>query len=159
MRHLTPKAVTWTAAILAALAVVGYTVLPAADPLRVQLLDVSGFTDEVKVWMVFRVNVGLSNEGRDLLSISRVHVEPDFDGFNEAYNVGTYELNPPLRIEPGSSLTYQAAVTLLNASQLDVGLHRMMLRVRIDGSGRERTYDFPAEFQHSHEPKARALRY
>ena len=153
------RAVSWTAGILAAVAVAGYMLSARADPLRVQLLDVSGYSDDVRVWMTFRVNVGLSNQGRDLLTIRRVHVEPDFHGFNEAYNVGTYELNPPLRLEPGSSLTYQAAVTLLNATQLSVGPHQMVLRVRVDRNAREATYEFPAEFDHSADPRARALRY
>ena len=157
--RISTRASSWTAGLLAALAIALYTLMPAADPLRVQLLDVAGYSDDVQAWMPFRVNVGLSNQGRDLLTISRVHVEPDFDGFNEAYNVGTYELNPPLRLEPGSSLTYQAAVTLLNATQLQPGTHRMVLRVRIDRNGREATYEFPAEFEHAANPGARSLRY
>ena len=117
----TPKTAIWAVVILAALAALGYAILVPADPLRVQLLDVSGYTDDVNIWMPFRVNLGLTNTGRDLVRIRRVHVEPDFDDFNEAYNVGTYELDPPLVVEPGNSLTYQAAVTLLNATQLQPG--------------------------------------
>ena len=118
----------------------------------------SGYTDDVKVWMPFRVNLGLTNTGRDLVTISRVHVEPDFDGFNEAYNVGTYELNPPLVIEPGNSLTYQAAVTLLNAIQLQQGTHALVLRVRVERNGEDAMYEFPAEFDQSQQPPQRALR-
>lgn len=155
----TPKALIWTVCALAAAGALGYAMLPPRNPLRVEVLDVSGYTDDVKVWMPFRLNLGLTNTGRDLITIGRVHVEPDFEGFNEAYNVGTYELNPPLVVEPGSSLTYQAAVTLLNAAQLQQGRHAMVLRVRIDQNGKEVSYDFPAEFEQSQQPDQRAIRY
>ena len=156
---MTTKAVAWTTALLAVAAVAAYALMPTSAPLRVQLLDVSGYTDDVKVWMPFRFNVGLTNQGRELLTITRVHVEPDFDDFNEAYNVAAYELSPPLRIDPGSSATYQAATTLLNATQLDPGSRHLVLRVRVEANGAETTYDFPAEFDHAADPKARALRY
>jgi hypothetical protein len=155
----TPKTALWAVGILAALAVLAYTIFVPPDPLRVQLLDVSGYTDDGKIWMPFRVNLGLTNTGRELVRISRVHVEPDFDDFNEAYNVGTYELDPPLVVEPGNSLTYQAAVTLLNATQLQPGTHPMRLRVRIERNGEEVTYEFPAEFDHAQDPARRAVRY
>ena len=144
---------------MSVLGVLAYAILAPQDPLRVEVLDVSGYTDDVKAWMPFRVNLGLTNTGREPITIGRLHVEPDFDGFNEAYNVGTYELHPPLVIEPGTSLTYQAAVTLLNAIQLQQGPHAMMLRVRIEQNGEEETYEFPAEFDHSQQPAQRALRY
>ena len=147
---------------MAAVAVVGalgYAIFAPRGPLRVEVLDVSGYTDDVKVWMPLRLNLGLTNTGRDLITIRRVHVEPDFDGFNEAYNVGTYELDPPLAVAPGSSLTYQASVTLLNAIQLPEGTHPMILRVRIEQDGSEVTYEFPAAFDHSQDPSRRALRY
>lgn len=137
----------------------GYALFAPQDPLRVEVLDVSGYTDDIKVWMPFRVNLGLTNSGRDLIRIRRVHVEPDFDDFNEAYNVGTYELDPPLVVEPGNSLTYQAAVTLLNATQLQEGSHPLVLRVRIERDGDEVTYEFPAEFDHSPDASRRAIRY
>jgi len=155
----TPKALIWTVCALAAVGVLAYAMLAPQDALRVQVLDVSGYTDDVKVWMPFRVNLGLTNLGRDLITIRRVHVEPDFDDFNEAYNVGTYELDPPLVVEPGNSLTYQAAVTLLNALQLQPGTHPMVLRVRIEQNGEDVTYEFPAELDQSQQPEQRALRY
>jgi hypothetical protein len=155
----TPKALIWTVGALVAAGALGYAIFAPQDALRVTVLDVSGYTDDVTIWMPFRVNLGLTNMGRDLITIRRVHVEPDFDGFNEAYNVGTYELNPPLVVEPGSSLTYQAAVTLLNAIQLQQGTHPMVLRVRIEQNGEEMIYEFPAEFDQSQQPHQRALRY
>jgi hypothetical protein len=157
-RRRAVTAVVWAVCIAAVIGVVGRAVLAPRDTLRVQVLDVAGYTDDVRVWMPFRVNVGLTNTGRDLITIRRVHVEPDFEGFNEAYNVGTYELDPPLVVEPGSSLTYQAAVTLLNALQLQPGRHPMVLRVRIEQNGDEVAYEFPAEFDQAQQPLERALR-
>jgi hypothetical protein len=155
----TPTAVIWTVCASALLAAAAYALFAPRDALHVEVLDVSGYTDDVRVWMPFRVNLGLTNTGRDLIRIRRVHVEPDFDGFNEAYNVGTYELDPPLVVQPGTSLTYQAAVTLLNATQLQEGAHPLVLRVRIDRDGDEVAYEFPAEFDHSQDASRRALRY
>jgi hypothetical protein len=149
----------WTVAALAAAAALAVAIFRPQNPLRVEVLDVSGYTEDVKIWMPIRLNLGLTNTGRDLITIRRVHVEPDFEGFNEAYNVGTYELDPPLVVEPGNSLTYQAAVTLLNALQLSSGRHPMVLRVRIEQNGEEVTYEFPAEFDQSQQPQQRALRY
>jgi hypothetical protein len=156
---MTKKGAVWTAAIIAAAGIAGYTLFTTGNPLRVQLLDVSGYTDRVPVWMTFRVNIGLTNGGRDLITIRRVHVEPDFDDFNEAYNVGVVELNPPLVVTPGSSLSYQAQATLLNATQLQPGTRALTLRVRIEQNGEEVLYEFPAQFDHDLDPARRALRF
>ncbi len=159
MPHKTPKAAIWTGLTLALLGVAGYALFTTGNPLRVQLLDVSGYTDRLPVWMAFRVNLGLTNSGRDLITIRRIHVEPDFDDFNEAYNVGIVELNPPLIVTPGSSLSYQAQTTLLNATQLQPGSHPLTLRVRIEQDGVDVTYEFPARFDHAQDPSRRALRF
>ena len=145
--------------LLVALGGVGYWWLARRGPLRVQMLDVTGYTDDVKVWMPFRVTLGLTNGGRELLTIRRIHVEPDFAGFNEAFNVQTYEITPALLIEPGSSLSYQTGVTLLNASQLPEGAHQLVLRVRIEQNDVDVTYDFPAEFAHTQQPSGRKLQF
>jgi len=129
------------------------------DDLQVQVLDVSGYTDNIPTWMVFRVTLGLSNVGRDPVRITRVAVAPDLDGYNEAYNVGTYELQPPLLIEPGNRASYQATTTLLNATQLPERTYRLMLRVRIERDDRETVVDFPARYEHSREPARRVLQF
>jgi hypothetical protein len=133
--------------------------LSVGDALRVQVLDVGGYTEDMKTWMGFRVTVGLTNTGRDLLTIRRIHVEPDFDDFNEAYSVGTYELTPPLVVNPGSSVSYQATTTLLNATQLQWQTHPLTLRVRVEQNGREVEYAFAAEFDNTQDPARRAVRY
>jgi hypothetical protein len=137
----------------------GYWIFAPRNPLRVRLLDVSGYADARGGWMPFRVTVGLTNTGRDLVTIRRIHAEPDFDEFNEAFNVGTYELTPAIIVEPGGSVSYQAAVTLLNATQLSWSRHPMVLRIRIEQNDDEVVYEFPAEFDHREQPGQRALRY
>ena len=156
----TAAAAIWTVCILAAAAAIAYFLWPAGNPLRVQVLDVGGYNDQMPAgWMAFRVTLGLTNGGRDRVTIRRIHVEPDFADFNEAYNVGTLELDPPLVVEPGSSLSYQAAATLLNATQLQPGRHPLVLRVRIEQDGAEVAHEFAADFDQSLTPGQRALRY
>ena len=147
--------------LLLALAVAGavwWLFLPR-NPLQVQILDVSGYTEDQKTWMGFRATVGLTNTGRDIVTIRRIHVEPDFDEFNEAYSVGTFELTPPLVVTPGTSVSYQTSTTLLNATQLSWQTHPVVLRIRIEQNGRDVEYAFPAEFDNTREPAQRALRY
>jgi hypothetical protein len=153
-------AAVWTVGILAAAGAIAYVFWPAGNALRVQVLDVAGYNDQMPAgWMAIRATLGLTNQGRDLVAIRRIHVEPDFAGFNEAYNVGTLELEPPLVVQPGSSLSYQAAVTLLNATQLQPGTHPVVLRVRIEQNGEEVVHEFRAEFDQALKPEQRALRY
>jgi hypothetical protein len=150
---------TTTAALVVAAGALTWWLWAQPDALRVQVLDVDGYAEDQKAWMGFRVTVGLTNTGRDLLTIRRIHVEPDFDGFNEAYSVGTYELTPPLVVPPGSSASYQAVTTLLNATQLSWHTYPMTLRVRVEQNGRDVEYTFPAEFQNTKDPAQRAMRY
>jgi hypothetical protein len=150
---------TTAALVVAAAGALGWWLFSSTNPLQVQVLDVDGYAEDHKAWMGFRVTVGLTNTGRDLLTIRRVHVEPDFDGFNEAYSVGTYELTPPLVVPPGSSASYQATTTLLNATQLSWQKYPMTLRVRVEQNGRDVEYTFPAEFENTKAPAQRALRY
>jgi hypothetical protein len=144
---------------VAVIAVAGYWWLRPGNPLRVEVLDVAGYSTVQGGWMPFRVTVGVTNTGRDLVTIRRLHVEPDFSGFNEAYNVGTYEIVPALVVEPGSSISYQASTTLLNATQLSWGTHELVLRLRVEQNEREVVYEFPAEFDHAQDPERRAIRY
>jgi hypothetical protein len=148
-----------TAIILAgAIAAAWWLFLPR-DALQIQILDVDGYRDDLKTWMGLRVTIGLTNTGRDLVTIRRIHVEPDFADFNEAYAVGVYELTPPLVVEPGSRLSYQATTTLLNATQLPWRTHPLTLRVRVERNGTEVEQAFPAEFDHAQDPQRRSLRF
>jgi hypothetical protein len=152
------RAVLWLV-LVAGFAGAAYWVFAPRNPLRVQLLDVTGYADAQSGWMPFRVTVGLTNTGRDLVTVRRIHAEPDFDDFNEAYNVGTYEIIPAIIVEPGGRVSYQAAVTLLNATQLSWSRHPLVLRIRVEQNDSERVYEFPAEFDHAEQPEQRAFRY
>ena len=137
-------------AAIVLLVVIGSLFLATRMPgLDVQVLDVSGYRDEIPVWMPFRVTLGLRNEGREPVVIERIFVEPDLDDFNEAFS-GSTVLTPPLRIEPGASASYQAAVMLLNAQpatrahvRVGVSRHRRMggwrCRLRVSYGVRVRT--------------------
>jgi hypothetical protein len=125
--------------------------------LEVQVLDVGGYTDAMPIWMPFRVTLGISNRARSPVVIDRIEVEPDLDGFDEAFS-GAGVLDPPLRIEPGSRVSYQAAVTLLNANQLPERTWPLVFRVRIERADGEDRFAFPAEFEYVREPARRVLR-
>jgi hypothetical protein len=126
---------------------------------RVEIRQVSGFSDNVPVWMPMRVTLALTNTGRSPVVVTTVHVDPDFDGFNEAYGMGTpHDLETPIRIEPGASVTHEAVITLLNAQQLQPGLHDLTFRVRLKTADEnEIAADFPARFQQALQPDKRDL--
>jgi hypothetical protein len=145
--------------LVGAAGALGWWLFAPRNPLHVQILDVSGYAEDTTAWMGFRLTVGLTNTSRDIVTIRRIHVEPDFDQFNEAYSVGTYELTPPLVVTPGNSVSYQTATTLLNATQLSWQTHAVMLRIRVEQNGSDVEYEFPAEFDHTREPGGRALRF
>lgn len=127
------------------------------EALRVDLLDVGGYADSASGWMPLRVTLGLTNGGRDLVTVRRIVVEPDFEGFNEAFNTGATELVPALLIEPGGQASYQTRGALLNAPDLPIGRHTLRLRVRLESNGTEQTVVFPGEFVHAADPARRTF--
>jgi hypothetical protein len=138
-------------------AIVAVAVLRRPAGLEIQVLDVAGYTDPMPIWMPFRVTLGLGNSGRTPVVVSRIIVEPDLDGFDEAYS-GAGVLQPPLRIDPGNRASYRAAVMLLNANQLPERTYALTLRVRVEREDGTSTIEFPAEFQYTREPATRVLR-
>lgn len=124
--------------------------------LRVELLDVSGYKDDVPAWMPFRVTLGIANESRTPIAIGRIAVEPDLDGFNEATS-GAGILEPPLRIDPGNRASYQATATLLNANQLDEGTYPLVFRVRIEHADGTETFEFPRALVYTRDPARRVI--
>jgi hypothetical protein len=110
--------------------------------------------------MPFRLRLALTNPGRNTVAVRALFVEPDFEGFNEAYGLGTpHDLNRLLRIEPGRTVTYDLVVTLLNALQLQPGSHRVSFRVQVETNNDEQmTVEFPMTFEHHADPAKRALR-
>ena len=145
-------------AAIVLLVVIGSLFLATRMPgLDVQVLDVSGYRDEIPVWMPFRVTLGLRNEGREPVVIERIFVEPDLDDFHEAFS-GSTVLTPPLRIEPGASASYQAAVMLLNANQLPERTYALVFRVTVEWEDGDVDYEFPTEFEYARDPMSRVLR-
>jgi hypothetical protein len=151
----------WIAVELLAIAIaIGLLVWRASSGgVTTRIADISGFNEDLKVWMRFSVTLDLTNDARRTIGIERIDVEPDLDGFNEAYGQMVPFLTPPLLIEAGVTTRHQTAVTLLNAAQLPEGTHSMVFRVRIETEDGD-TYrqEFPAQFDHSLHPAQRALR-
>jgi hypothetical protein len=127
--------------------------------LRVALTDISGFTDSAPVsWMPFRFTLSIRNAGRGPVTIQRIHITPDLDDFNEAYNLEhPADLASPIRLDAGSTTTYRTSLTLLNAVQLSERRHRLVFKVRLETSDGDLEFDFPTEFEQSRDPKKRTL--
>ena len=145
-------------AIAGAVAVLAWTSL-RGDAVTTSLVDISGFNEDLKVWMRFSVTVDITNHSSRTIGIERVDVEPDLDGFNEAYGQAVPFLTPPLLIEAGATTRHRAAVTLLNSAQLPEGTYDVVFRVRVETEdGETFLQEFPARFDHSLYPEKRALR-
>lgn len=145
--------------LIAGAAWAAFAFLTNRGDVRVRVVDITGFTDDVRIWMPFRLTLELANAGRRSTAVRRIDVEPDFDGFNEAYNVAApYDLSPPILLEAGATTMYQAAVTLLNAAQLPERTYSVAFRVRLETDDGEVTAEFPAEFDYFQDPKRRVLR-
>ena len=131
----------------------------ASSGLTINVEQVTGFADEASsTWMPLRVTIALTNNG-PRTAITHVHVEPDFEGFNEAYGLGTpRDLDTPLPIGAGARASYQAVVTLLNAQQLQPGMHDLMLKVSVQtADGGEISTEVPAQFRQAASPSGRTL--
>jgi len=123
---------------------------------HVRLVDVSGFTDDIPVWMRWRFTLELANTGTRLESIDRIHVALDLHGFNEAYSGD--QLQAPIPLEPGASIVYRPSLMLLNAAQLAERSYQLTVRVQLAIRDENVEFDFPAEFTYSRDPKLRTLR-
>jgi hypothetical protein len=123
---------------------------------RVRLVETSGFTDDIRVWMRWRFTLELTNTGTRLESIDRIHVALDLHGFNEAYSGD--QLQAPIPLEPGASIVYRPSLTLLNAAQLAEQSYPVTVRVQLAIRDENVEFDFPAEFTYSRDPKLRTLR-
>jgi hypothetical protein len=131
----------------------------AQSRIGVEIVQVTGFSDEgSSVWMPMRVTLDLANLGRDT-AVTAVQVEPDFEGFNEAYGVGVpHNLDTPLQIATGGTARYEAVVTLLNAQQLQPGMHDLTFKVRLETTdNREISVEIAARFQQATQPTERIL--
>ena len=127
--------------------------------MRVELLDVAGYSDNVAVWLPFRLTIRLTNDGDESVTIRRIDIDPDLDDFNEAYSAGNaYDLSPPILLEPGATRTRTLSVTILNANQLPERTYNLVFRARFRTNADEITADFPAQFEYTRDPARRVLR-
>lgn len=126
--------------------------------LRVELRDVSGF-DRTGGWMPFQFTLDLTNTGRSPVTIHRIHIVPDLDGFNEAYGLADQEDLSPVRLQPGATLTHTARMTLFNAMVLPVRTYSIVFRMSVDTTQGSLAFEFPGEFVHTQTPATRKLTY
>lgn len=123
-------------------------------------MNVAGYTDNVPVWLPFRLNLRLSNTGDQSITIRRIDVEPDLDEVNEAFSAGApYDLSPPILLEPGTERMHELSVTVLNANQFQERTYMLVFTVRLRTDAGEITVKFPAQFLYFRDPARRVLRF
>ncbi len=138
---------------------VGFRTFRGGPDLRVEIVDVAGYTDNVPVWLPFRLTLRLTNAGNESITIRRIDVEPDLDEVNEAYSAGApYDLSPPILLEPGAERMHELSVTVLNANQLQERTYMLVFKVRLRTDAGEIEATFPAQFLYFRDPARRVLR-
>lgn len=154
------KTIVFLTAVTIVIAIVAARQYWRRPPIEVTIRDVTGYTDPRPVWMPFRLNLVLTNTSNERVTVQRIHVIPDLDGFNEAYNLGEPEdLAPPLVIPPGQRMNHVVAITLLNASQMQEGTYPVTFRIRLTTSAGEIARDIEGELEYAVDPTRRRLRY
>jgi len=158
-RRITPFTLI-VAALLAGMAGwIAFRTFAGGPDLRVEIADVSAYTDNVPVWLPFRLTLRLANAGNESITIRRIDVEPDLDDFNEAFSEGApYDLSPPILLEPGAERMHEVSVTVLNANQLPERTYMLVFTVRLQTDAGEITARFPAQFLYVRDPARRVLR-
>ena len=138
---------------------VGFRTFSGGPDLHVEIAEVAGYTDDVAVWLPFRLTLHLTNTGNQSITIRRIDVEPDLDAVNEAYSAGTpYDLSPPILLEPGTDRVHEVSVTVLNANQFQERTYMLVFTVRLRTDAGEIVTTFPAQFIYFRDPKRRVLR-
>ena len=136
-----------------------YQLTTGGPDLQVQLIRVGGYTDNVPVWMPFRLALRLTNAGNESITIRRIDVEPDLDDFNEAFaSASPYDLSPPILLEPGATRDYDAGVTLLNANQLPERTYMLVFIVRFRTDAGDIEERFPMQLGYVRDAKGRTIR-
>ncbi len=145
--------------VIATVGWVGFRTFSGGPDLRVEIVDVAGYTDNTPVWLPFRLNLRLANTGDQSITIRRIDVEPDLDEVNEAYSTGApYDLSPPILLEPGAERMHELSVTVLNANQFPERTYSLVFTVRLRTDAGEITETFPAQFVYFRDPAKRVLR-
>ncbi len=147
------------AVIIATVGWVGFRTLRGGPDLHVEIVDVAGYTDNVPIWLPFRLNLRLTNTGDQSITIRRIDIEPDLDGVNEAYSAGApYDLSPPILLEPGAERMQEVSVTVLNANQFQERTYMLVFTVRLRTDAGDIVTTFPAQFIYFRDPARRVLR-
>jgi hypothetical protein len=156
---MTPQGAVFALLIVAVAGGAAYQLLTGGPDLRVELRSVGGYTDNVPVWMPFKLSLHLTNAGDESITIRRIDVEPDLDNFNEAFaSASPYDLSPPILLEPGAARDHEAGVTLLNANQLPERAYTLVFIVRFRTDVGDIVQRFPMQLDYAREPARRALR-
>lgn len=138
---------------------IGFRTFNGEPELRVEIVEVAGFTDPPPVWLPFRLALRLTNAGDESITIRRIDVEPDLDEVNEAYSAGEpYDLSPPILLEPGAERMHELSVTVLNANRFPERTYMLVFTVRLRTNTGEVTATFPAEFIYFRDPARRVLK-
>lgn len=145
--------------IIATVGWVGYRSFGGGPNLRVEIVDIGGYTDNTPIWLPFRLNLRLTNTGDQSITIRRIDVEPDLDEVNEAFSAGApYDLSPPILLEPDATRLHELSVTVLNANQFQERSYSLVFTVRLRTDAGEITETFPAQFDYFRDPAKRVLR-
>jgi hypothetical protein len=138
---------------------IAYESFTGGPNLRVEVVDVAGYTDNQPVWLPFTLTLQLTNDGDESITIRRIDVEPDLDDFNEAFSAGTaYDLSPPMLLDPGVGRRHELSVTVLNANQLPDRTYKLVFIIRLQTDAGEITQRFPTQFVYFRDPARRTLR-
>jgi hypothetical protein len=158
-RWFTPSRIIVTVLIAGGAGWLAWRAATSGPDVRVELVDVGGYKENMPIWMPFRVMLRLINRGNASITIRRIDVEPDLDNFNEAYGSSSpYDLSPPMLLEPGARREYDAGITLLNANQLPERTYMLVFTVRLRTDAGDIVERFPGQFMYFRDPAERAWR-
>lgn len=158
-RRITPSTLVVAALAIAIIGWIGFRTFSGGPDLRVEIVEIAGYTDPTPVWLPFRLALRLTNAGDESITIRRIDVEPDLDEVNEAYSAGEpYDLSPPILLEPGAERMHELSVTVLNANQLPEREYLLVFTVRLRTNTGEIIATFPAQFMYFRDPARRVLK-
>ena len=158
-RRITPSALVVASLVIAIIGWIGFRTFSGGPDLRVEVVEISGYTDPAPVWLPFRLALRLTNAGDESITIRRIDVEPDLDAVNEAYSAGApYDLSPPILLEPGAERMHELSVTVLNANQLQERTYALAFTVSLRTNYGEIKATFPRQFVYFRDPARRVLR-
>jgi hypothetical protein len=158
-RRIAPSTLVGATVVIAAVGWIGFRTFSGGPDLRVEIVDITGYTDNDPSWLPFKLTLRLTNVGDESITIRRIDVEPDLDDVNEAFSAGApYDLSPPILLDPGTTRMHELSVTVLNAKQLPERTYRLVFTLRLRTDAGEIVALFPAQFLYFYDPARRVLR-